>query len=241
MTLEFDLLFHNPNPAIDDYLHGDQTHTDEDGNEVTHPGTPDRDPVIVIEPEPDPEPEPNPEPERDYTPQTNRGGPGLELHGQGVSGAELQSQEQTHLGTGDGATLLIGGTGNDRLISFGAEYNLLDGGPGDDTLIGASGIEVMIGGLGRDHFDVSSSGIDHVKIMDFQDGVDKIRLGRDDSPLGDFYKLLRHEGKWDMEYIATDNDNDVVLQLQNDDTITIVNTDLAALQMEVVGNDLFIV
>ena len=43
------------------------------------------------------------------------------------------------------------------------------------------------------------------------------------------------------EYIATDNDNDVVLQLQNDDTITIVNTDLAALQMEVVGNDLFIV
>ena len=56
--LDFDLLFHNPNPAIDEYLHGDHTHTDEDGNEVTSPGTPDR--PVVIETEPDPDPPPMP-------------------------------------------------------------------------------------------------------------------------------------------------------------------------------------
>ena len=54
--LQFDFLFHNPNPAIDEYLHGDHTHTDEDGNEVTSPGTPDRPVVIETEPDPDPDP-----------------------------------------------------------------------------------------------------------------------------------------------------------------------------------------
>ena len=53
-AMGFDFLFHNPNPWIDDYLHGDHTHTDEDGNEVTSPGTPDR--PVVIEPEPTPIP-----------------------------------------------------------------------------------------------------------------------------------------------------------------------------------------
>lgn len=45
-------LFHHPNSWIDDMLHGDHTHTDEDGNEVTSPGTPDR--PVVIEPTPIP-------------------------------------------------------------------------------------------------------------------------------------------------------------------------------------------
>ena len=65
-AMGFDFLFHNPNPWIDDYLHGDHTHTDDDGEEVVSPGTPDR--PVVIEPDPEPDPAPAPDPEPDPAP-----------------------------------------------------------------------------------------------------------------------------------------------------------------------------
>ena len=113
MNLDFDLLFHNPNPAIDDYLHGDHTHTDEDGNEVVSPGTPDREPVIVFEPEPEPDPQPEPAP--------------------ATGAVQLGTEgDDTLIGRTYDFNYLSGGRGNDTLIGRG-DYDVLRGGEGADV------------------------------------------------------------------------------------------------------------
>ena len=337
--LQFDNLFHNPNPAIDEYLHGDHTHTDEDGNEVTSPGTPDR--PVVIDPEPDPDPDPpnaNPGPAPDAAPQqagegmidpltkgkldaltqpagvttggvfrggaadefifdgarggargfdpSNRelvaeygvntgdeqlyggdgndvlvggrgddylnGGPGNDyLFGDDLAVFDYsQSPGNEHLppistGYGDGANILIGGPGNDYL-NGGGEIEILNGGPGNDHLeTTAWTSSALIGGPGRDVFDVSSGNI--VKIMDFQDGADKILLVSDNSGPDEYlalYQLAAKAGvQIDMGWIATEVDNGVTLPLSqhDNDELTIQGAYLANLQFELVNGDLFIV
>lgn len=162
-----------------------------------------------------------------------------------------------------GSDVLIGGSGNDYLYAGDGNYNILNGGPGDDhlhsggdagsrfnILDGGSGNDylqsegindVLIGGPGRDVFDVFGEDGDHVKILDFQDGVDRIKLG-DFPGFSAFYNLAREAGiQWDMHWIATEIDNGVQLQLQDDDTLTILGTEPSDLQFEFVGADVFIV
>lgn len=163
-----------------------------------------------------------------------------------------------------GNDVLIGGPGNDFLHSGGGEFNFLDGGPGDDylesgeesghrfnildggpgndTLKSAGYNDVLIGGPGRDTFDVFGDGEgDHVKIVDFQDGVDKIKVGSF-GWFGAFYNLAREAGiQWDMNWIATEVADGVTLQLQDDDTLTIGGVEPDELQFEFVGGDVFIV
>jgi Ca2+-binding RTX toxin-like protein len=62
--------------------------------------------------------------------------------------------------------LLIGGDGNDWLVSFGAEGDILLGGAGDDVLIADSGEVFMMGGAGADTFVISGGG-DYVSLVDF--------------------------------------------------------------------------
>lgn len=210
--LNFDLLFHNPNPAIDAYLHGDHTHTDEDGNEVVSPGTPDR--PVVIEPEPEPEPEPAPEPGDDPVVLTDTAG--------GV---------------------LRGGDNNDTLTGG----LILIGGPGDDTLSrGDRQAEViMIGGPGRDVFDVTGFGHDgSVRIVDFQDGVDKIKYNN--GPHTNTYKLAVEAGlQWDMNWMFNELENGVNIDgTPGPDQwgeLTILGVEPENLQFEIVGDDVFIV
>ncbi|CAM8633510.1 RTX calcium-binding nonapeptide repeat [Oxalobacteraceae bacterium] len=62
--------------------------------------------------------------------------------------------------------LLIGGDGNDWLVSFGAEGDVLLGGAGDDVLMADSGEVFMLGGAGADTFVIAGGG-DYVSLVDF--------------------------------------------------------------------------
>ena len=145
--------------------------------------------------------------------------------------------------------ILVGGPGNDHLHSSGEytgdEFNILDGGPGNDYLQSEGDNDVLIGGPGRDVFDVfSKSHSDNVRILDFQDGVDRIRFGGF-SEFSAFYDLAKEAGvQWDMAWIAQEHfasDDFVVLQLEDDITLTIGNVTPSELQFEFVGDVVFIV
>jgi Ca2+-binding RTX toxin-like protein len=75
---------------------------------------------------------------------------------------------------GNGTDWLSGWAGSDKLYgNIGDDH--LNGGTGDDTLVGGSGRDTLIGGSGRDVFVVSAvDGAD--KIMDFEQGIDHIKL-----------------------------------------------------------------
>ena len=149
----------------------------------------------------------------------------------------------------DEANILKGGPGNDYLEG-GGEIDLLDGGPGNDHLVTDATFAALIGGPGRDVFDITDGG--QVKIMDFQDGEDKILLvsadpaGYTDGPTGylSLYQLAAKAGvQWDMGWIATEVDNGVTLplSLSYDEELTIEGAYLPNLQFELVNGDLFIV
>lgn len=80
---------------------------------------------------------------------------------------------------GDGGyNEILGGDGNDFLFGLGGT-DYLDGGAGADTLNGGAGPDILRGGLGADTFVFDA--VDNVyaqfdTIVDFQDGVDLIRL-----------------------------------------------------------------
>lgn len=334
----FDFRFHHPNPWIDDLLHGDHTHTNEDGEEVISPGTPDRPVVIEPDPEPDPAPNPNPGPDPDANPAPDTrsgdsriapltkaeldaltkpsvttggrhdGGSANEFIFDGMTGAE--GNVVATYGTGDGAERLYGGGGNDVLVGgYGDDYlnggpgndylfggrlqvfdyssspgnehlsetngrgggaanilhggpgndylesgglfDLLDGGPGNDHLASDNNAlwVAMIGGPGRDVFDVSDAA-ETIKILDFQDGADKILLG-DSRPGNNLYGLLAIYNlaadvgvRFDMAWIADEVDNGVTLtiggEVLNEQWLTINGARLSELQLEVVGDDIFI-
>lgn len=72
------------------------------------------------------------------------------------------------------ADTLIGGAGDDTLISKGGNDFLLGNG-GNDLLNGGKGDDTTVGGQGADTF-VLQKGPDVDRIMDFEDGIDKLRL-----------------------------------------------------------------
>ena len=168
------------------------------------------------------------------------------LYGGTLSLPKLTGAESTEPGSGGGAGIdvLIGGGGDDYL-NAGDDFSLLDGGPGDDYLDADGNFGVLIGGPGRDVFDVQYG--DGVKIMDFQNGVDKILVfntEQGDGSVVSFYKAVaRANIQWDMSWIATGTREGVVLRTGDnwEDTITIVGADLSDLQFEFVGDDVFIV
>ena len=167
----------------------------------------------------------------------------LDLHK--INGADLSTRPAW--GGGGGTDVLIGGAGNDYLHAGGGGFNLLDGGPGNDYLTSnGDPYDIYIGGPGSDTFDVSNAS--QVKIIDFQDGVDKIKIvdGEDgDSELVALYNLVTQANiQWDMEWIATELEDGVTLPIQDEyggDPLTIVGVAPADLQFEFVGDDVFIV
>lgn len=147
---------------------------------------------------------------------------------------------------GGTANILMGGPGNDYLQD-GGEFDILNGGPGNDHLVSDEAqFAALIGGPGRDVFDVSRG--DTVKIMDFQDGEDKILLvtarGSGPAEYLSLYQLAAKAGvQWDMGWIATEVDNGVTLplSLSYSEELTIEGAYLPNLQFELVNGDLFIV
>lgn len=368
-------LFHHPNPFVDDFLRGDHTHTDENGDEVVSPGTPDRPVVIETDPDPDPPAVATPTdqdaggsaaakiepltsekldallgPNIPISTGVNDGdeannhlhvtGPDVTARGHGgndfihagstftnsdggtrygsadeseyqeipgnngasrtegvpdvadklyggsghdvlVGGAfddlldggpgnDYLYDEELHF-TADatapvipsygwsGHDVLIGGPGNDYLLSTagnnilnggpgndhlkshggGQTFNILDGGPGNDYLESDGDNDTLIGGSGRDVFDVDR--YTWAKIMDFQDGADRIKI-RIPADRFSAIQLARDAGiQWDMAWIATETEDGVLLQLDNEATLTILGVDTSDLQFEFVGDDVFIV
>ena len=163
-----------------------------------------------------------------------------------IIGPGLSSRPGGAAYPGNGSNVLIGGTGNDYLETRYDSFNILDGGPGNDYLISGGDYDVLIGGAGNDTFDVSNG--DQMKIMDFEDGVDKIMIHNSeygDSRLVALYKLVTQANiQWDMEWIATEQEDGVTLHILHEgegETLTIVGVDPVDLAFEFVGDDVFIV
>ena len=208
---------------------------------------------ILPRTEPDPDPGDNPPSGGANGGEKQNGGDGGE--GANGAGADRASGDTLpsflNLGAdNDDLDVLIGGPGNDYLASK-YDFSLLDGGRGDDTLDSSARLDVLIGGPGRDTFDVS--GATQAKIMDFQDGVDKIKIATR-GQYGDYgeggalvalYNLVTQANiQWDMEWIATDLGSGVTLPLLDEyggDPLTIVGVNPADLAFEFVGDDVFIV
>ena len=151
---------------------------------------------------------------------------------------------------GPGRDYLYGGGGNDTLYGGGGEGgNLLDGGPGNDTLIVGGYArnryyDILIGGPGRDVFDVSDVSDDFYNnthtayIFDFQDGADRIKLGvvaetpsmEQDALRG--FEPYGHEGDVLVKWRLQDGGKG---------EIYIFGAEISDLQFEVSGGDLFIV
>lgn len=103
------------------------------------------------------------------------GGAGVDRLNGGVGNDTLNGDAGNDVLNGDaGNDNLLGGTGNDNMV----------GGGGNDQLTGGVGVDVLRGGAGRDRFNFDIGrpfnrnliGID--RIVDFQRGVDKIRIDR---------------------------------------------------------------
>jgi len=126
------------------------------------------------------------------------------------------------LNGGDGNDSLYGGSGNDTLDG-GKDNDTLNGGDGNDTLIGGRGDDTMTGGNGEDTFvfgddnpwnDDNDVGDD--VITDFNPDQDKIDVsGTDEWGGEDFDEIL--------EDFHQEGD-DLVLEMDNGNTITIENT-----------------
>ena len=78
------------------------------------------------------------------------------------------------LRAGRGNDVAAGSLGNDRLLGQ-AGNDALSGGPGRDTLIGGTGADTLRGGSGADVFQFTG-GEGRDRIVDFADGVDRIRI-----------------------------------------------------------------
>lgn len=83
---------------------------------------------------------------------------------------------------GLGNDTLLGGAGDDRLLGDAGTDNL-SGGSGKDWLEGGAGNDVLRGGVDADVFAFRKNmGVDH--ILDYQDGLDKIRITGGPSTMG---------------------------------------------------------
>ncbi|MFE3836315.1 hypothetical protein [Pseudogemmobacter sonorensis] len=81
------------------------------------------------------------------------------------------------IGAGPGDDLVYGGSGNDFLAG-GPGHDTIYGGPGDDRINGGPGNDVVYGGAGADIFIFAEATPgDTDRIMDFENGIDRIRLG----------------------------------------------------------------
>ncbi len=114
---------------------------------------------------------------------------------------------------GHGGIDHIFGRGGNDIIDGGDRYDYLDGGTGDDLLTGGAGNDIF-------NFDVYDNGpvvFGHDTITDFAD-YDRIQL--DDAIFSDFADVQAH-----MQQVG----NDVVITYDDDNSITIQNTNIGSL------------
>ena len=102
-----------------------------------------------------------------------------------------------HVGAGDGADVIDGGAGNDKILG-GVGNDVLTGGAGNDSLFGGDQSDVLFGGLGRDNLSggaaadvfeftaTANSAVGALRdvILDFETGVDHLDLSQVDARAG---------------------------------------------------------
>lgn len=117
---------------------------------------------------------------------------------------------------GNGDDELFGGSGNDMLIGGNGD-DWLYGGDGNDRLSGGAGNDTLVGGAGTDTF-VFRPGHQHDVIMDFEDNIDIINVIE--------FGIKSFE---EARSMATQSGADVIFDFGTGDTLTILNTTIAAL------------
>ncbi len=150
---------------------------------------------------------------------------------------------------GPGNDFLVSGGGNDYLLGQGGS-DYLDGGPGNDFLAGGGSYgdndaDMLVGGTGRDVFSVASIfwNAQETTIRDFQDGVDWIEVEHDIPRPGqtDEQWEMARRARWNLDQIATETADGVILQAPSGGTLTILGADLADLQFAFLGLDVYII
>lgn len=164
---------------------------------------------------------------------TMDGGAGSDTASFGGSGnIQVNLGYTTAQNTGQGMDLLLNienvvtGSGNDTILGN-AEANNLNGGAGNDSIVAGAGNDVLIGGLGNDTMTggpgadtfIYRKDFDQDTVMDFQDGVDKIRV-LDFAGVNNFTQASTY---------ASQSGAHVVFDFGGGDTLTVRNTTLAAL------------
>lgn len=163
----------------------------------------------------------------------------------GLTGGELRDRlygeaGNDYLNGRHGNDLLNGGTGNDNLKGdFGNDT--LIGGTGDDRLMGDSGDDVLNGGSGRDRLD-GGAGNDDLRggggrdlfifregdgtdrVLDFELGVDRIDLRRDDIDRSDL-QFTQENGYVEITLINDNSIDPTTIQVLN---LTVAELDTGA-------------
>lgn len=128
-----------------------------------------------------------------------------------------------YLDGGMGNDLLRGGGGHDTLIG-GEGNDKLFGNGGKDILAGNEGNDILAGGNGRDTF-IFSLGDDQDTIKDFNSARDTIELDADLFGASNPNTL----GLSDVQNLATQVGNDVVIDFGNGDTLTLEDVQINTL------------
>jgi Ca2+-binding RTX toxin-like protein len=114
------------------------------------------------------------------------------------------------------------GAGNDS-IDGGAGHDVIDGGSGADVLAGGAGSDVLVGGLDSDTF-VFASGDGNDRIEDFATGAASDDV-IDVSAFG--YAVID-----DVLNVATQNGDDVLLQLDEETSVRLSNVQVSQLHAD---------
>ncbi len=157
------------------------------------------------------------------------GGIGLDILNGDNGNDELNGgNDDDNLSGGNGSDVLNGDAGSDHLDG-GSGYDTLNGGDGDDTLDGGrqddflnggTGNDVLTGGNGDDRF-VFAANFGHDEITDFQDtaSVNDV-LEFSNTLFADYVDLMA---------AASQIGSDVVISLDQDNSVTLRNTQLGTL------------
>lgn len=136
--------------------------------------------------------------------------------------------------SGDGNDVLYGSSGDDYLHGGGG-INVLNGGAGNDTLVSEGDNDVLTGGPGEDFFWVTNNASGIVKIMDFEDGVDKIVIDRDAASWELYANAWRHGITLSMDHFATDLEDGVFIPIDEGVNLMVNGVDSANLGWDLAG------
>ncbi|MAP94778.1 MAG: hypothetical protein CMK07_07490 [Ponticaulis sp.] len=146
-----------------------------------------------------------------------------EIFGEAGNDRLWGQQGHDYLEGGLGNDILRGGGGRDELVGGEGDDTLIGNG-GHDTLAGNEGMDTLTGGGGRDTF-VFSLGDDNDTITDFDSSKDTIDLDSDLFNVSNPNTL----GLSDVQNIASQVGNDVVIDFGNGDTLTLEDFQLNTL------------